>query len=294
MFLLVACDGSTSTTEPGVDGGVVAVDGGGSLDGGPADSGMATVDSGLPMVSCPRARVATPAEVLNVRPEPSTSGTPIGTLPHGYLVDVLGMVRGEAIDGVDLWFEVDSFLGRGFIFSAFAMCTEDERPADDGNYYLPFACGAAVRITQAPGGSTSHTGRLAYAYDFGVAVNTPIHAMRAGMVTLVRTDTRPGDSCYNGGGPSCGVLANYVVLQHADGATTAYKHLNDSSMTVGTPVSRGDVIGLSGSTGYSTGPHLHLELRGACPTEIYCQTVPLTFGDVGAPTGGTVTSGNCP
>ena len=50
---------------------------------------------------------------------------------------------------------------------------------------------------------------------------------------------------------------NYVILSHADGFQTLYGHLTSPSVTVGTTIAQGSVIGLSGNTGYSTGPHLH-------------------------------------
>lgn len=302
MILLAGCDGGTMVRD-GADGatasdaGLADRDAGERMDAGGPDAGpLPPTDAGPPPPACPRVRVTTaPGETLNVRPAPSTAMAPVASLPSGTVVTVVAMVSGEAIDGVDLWYEITSPLGDGFVFSGFAACTEDEIPVDDGGFSLPFACGASVRVTQGNGGSTSHTGRTAYAFDFGVALNTPIHAMRAGVVTLVRTDTRPGDACYDGGGSSCGPYANYVVLQHPDGTTSAYKHLNDATVAVGATVTRGQVIGLSGSTGYSTGPHLHLELRGDCPTEIYCQTIPLSIAEAGVPTSGqTVTSANCP
>lgn len=270
-----------------------------SVDAGTDVDASVETDGGVPELDggpvCPRARVMVAAgEYLNIRPDPTTSMDPVGRLFDGTVVEVVGMARGETVSGSDLWYEITAPAGDGFIHSAFAACTEDPIPEDVG-YYLPFACGASVRVTQAPGGALSHTGRTMYAYDFGVGLDTPIHAMRAGTVTAIRTTTRPGDDCYDGGGSACGPYANWVILQHADGNTSAYKHLNSATVAVGDSVAQGQVIGRSGSTGYSTGPHLHQELRGNCPTEIYCQTIQLTFADVGRPTAGdTVTSANCP
>ncbi len=257
------------------------------------DAPAAMPDAGPPPPACPRVRVVTPGEVLNIRPSPSTAMAVIGTLPDGAIVEVIAMVRGESIGGNDLWYEIRHAGGTGFVFSGFATCTEDPIPTATG-YYVPFACGAAIRVTQSPGGGVSHTGRAMYAYDFGVALNTEIRAMAPGMVTYVSTATGPGDPCYSGGGPDCGPAANLVIIQHADGTTAAYKHINSATVSVGAAVQRGDVIARSGSTGYSTGPHLHAELRAGCPTTVYCDTIPFTFTDVGSPAAPvTVTSGNC-
>src|SRR5260370_37200580 len=54
---------------------------------------------------------------------------------------------------------------------------------------------------------------------------------------------------------------NYVVIAHGGGIATLYGHLLQTNATVGDRVVRGEVIGLEGSTGFSTGPHVHFELR---------------------------------
>ena len=61
-------------------------------------------------------------------------------------------------------------------------------------------------------------------------------------------------SSYNRG------FGNYIVVNHGNGMTTLYAHLSSRSVNVGTSVSRGQVIGRIGSTGVSTGPHLHFEV----------------------------------
>jgi len=52
-----------------------------------------------------------------------------------------------------------------------------------------------------------------------------------------------------------------VEIQHADGTTSRYAHLSAFKTSVGKPVKQGQVVGLVGSTGQSTGPHLHFEIR---------------------------------
>ncbi len=108
------------------------------LDAGVPQDASVPVDAGPPPPACPRARITTASGLsLNVRPEPSTTRAAVASLPSGYIVDVVDMVRGEAIDGEDLWFEIASPLGDGFVFATYAECTEDERPADDGSYVSP-------------------------------------------------------------------------------------------------------------------------------------------------------------
>src|SRR5437879_11808820 len=54
---------------------------------------------------------------------------------------------------------------------------------------------------------------------------------------------------------------NYVVIAHGGGVATLYGHLLQTKTSVGDRVVRGQVIGLEGSSGLSTGPHVHFELR---------------------------------
>lgn len=58
-------------------------------------------------------------------------------------------------------------------------------------------------------------------------------------------------------------FGNYVSIEHADGKRSIYAHLSSFSKKAGDTVKAGDVIGIMGSTGRSTGPHVHLEIRTA-------------------------------
>jgi murein DD-endopeptidase MepM/ murein hydrolase activator NlpD len=82
--------------------------------------------------------------------------------------------------------------------------------------------------------------------DFRGPIGSPIHAAAKGVVSFVGQQ--------NGYG-------NVVEVSHANGLLTRYAHMSQFHATVGQPVSAGDVIGAIGSTGRSTGPHLHFEVR---------------------------------
>ncbi len=236
---------------------------------------------------------------LNVRPDPSTSQAPVGTLPNGAIVDVVAEVQGESVSGNTLWFQVSSPKVSGFISSVYAECTLEEPPVltPPGAYYLPLECGKSAKISQGNFGSFSHSGKSKYAFDFSLGVGTPMVAMADGVVLHVYDKTKPGDPCYDGGGSSCYPYANLVVLLHGDGSASIYKHLSKVLVSLNDFVPRGTPIGLSGSTGYSTGPHAHVMREENCGVA-NCQSIPLSFADVagnGVPTTGqTVTSGNCP
>lgn len=82
--------------------------------------------------------------------------------------------------------------------------------------------------------------------DIGVPTGTPVKAAAGGTVTF---------SGYKGS------YGNLVVITHENGVQTYYAHNNSLLVTAGQTVSQGEVISYSGSTGRSTGPHLHLEIR---------------------------------
>lgn len=83
--------------------------------------------------------------------------------------------------------------------------------------------------------------------DLAVPTGTPIRAALPGTVTV---------STYNQGG-----YGYYVMIDHGGGLATLYGHCSQLIARVGRTVQAGDVIALSGSTGRSTGPHLHFEVR---------------------------------
>lgn len=82
--------------------------------------------------------------------------------------------------------------------------------------------------------------------DIANLANTPIKAAREGIVVTVG---------FNAGG-----YGKYIVISHSNGFQTLYAHLNSFAVRVGKKVSRGAVIGYMGSTGYSTGNHLHFTI----------------------------------
>lgn len=174
-------------------------------------------------------------------------------------------------------------------------------PASATAYRLPWSCGHVFPVNQGNNGDLcgrlgNHLGVEEYAWDFGLPMRTPVVAARAGKVTLAETPSPPGSSCYQGcpndaSGSSleqeaccaaCLYSANKVNVQHADGVISSYSHLDEVVVAVGQKVAAGDLIGYSGTTGCSTGPHLHFQIMFGCP-QGYCQSLPMTFDDAGIP-----------
>jgi murein DD-endopeptidase MepM/ murein hydrolase activator NlpD len=93
-----------------------------------------------------------------------------------------------------------------------------------------------------PRGNRFHTG-----VDFIAARGTPVGAA--------------GDGVVLSAGPSGGGFGRTVEIDHGEGVTTLYAHLSTVRARVGQRVSRATTVGLVGSTGGATGPHLHFEVR---------------------------------
>lgn len=115
---------------------------------------------------------------------------------------------------------------------------------------------ASITITQYFGGTEFakrnpgiYAGRAYHpGVDFGTPRGTKIFAPADGVVRATgNTDAFPG--CYSWG--------KWTLVDHSNGLATLYAHQDVISVTPGQAVSRGEVIGYSGNTGYSTGPHLH-------------------------------------
>jgi hypothetical protein len=119
---------------------------------------------------------------------------------------------------------------------------------------VPFACGRIHTVSQ--GHDTgSHKHNDTYAWDFRMPEGTPIVAAKDGTVRMAR-----GDSTEGGCDEKFAPKANYVVISHGDGLETQYLHFNAVVVKPGERVKQGQLIGFSGATGWSCGPHLHFKV----------------------------------
>ena len=116
-------------------------------------------------------------------------------------------------------------------------------------YKLPFPSGKYYYITNV--GATHGTGR--HAIDFSMVTGTQVSAMKSGTVRRVST--------FSDGG-------NFIAVDHGS-FCSFYIHLSEFRTYVGNYVAQGEIIGLSGNTGNSTGPHLHVSImpdsNNTCP-----------------------------
>ena len=112
----------------------------------------------------------------------------------------------------------------------------DKWPTDGGTISSNYG----VRTGPIEGGYDWHPG-LDIAVDFGA----PVYATAAGTIE---------QAGWNGG------YGRYVRINHGNGYETAYGHMSGIAVAAGQKVIKGEIIGFVGSTGYSTGPHIHYEV----------------------------------
>ncbi|HEC33929.1 MAG TPA: M23 family metallopeptidase [Chloroflexi bacterium] len=191
-------------------------------DGGALIQEIGTVT--LPPYIVERELAATGSYLLRLQARCGTPGryTLLVTLSEERLLTRPQIYTGTlSLEGSPAGDEGDHFRGWGFIWPS-------PRRAISGWYF---------HDPENPG----HAG-----LDIAAALHDPIYAAAAGTVSFA--------------GPSGG-YGNLVLIDHADGWQSWYAHLSYISVTAGQEVAQGETIGAAGSTGYSTGPHLHFELR---------------------------------
>lgn len=128
-----------------------------------------------------------------------------------------------------------------------AAAGEVEPAASDGTLDMPVP---ASNMTSSFGYRTSpitgFAGEMHTGQDFGIACGTEVAAAAEGVVK------EAGWHPFGGG--------NRIVVDHGGGLETTYNHLSSIAVSVGQSVTRGQAVGMSGTTGASTGCHLHFEV----------------------------------
>ena len=122
-------------------------------------------------------------------------------------------------------------------------------------YVLPFQVGERYLMSQGSNGDFSH--RNKHAVDFTMPEGTKIRAARGGVVIEMKEDSDRGcDS------ERCIDHSNRLLVIHDDQTIAKYSHLRKNGVMpkIGDRIEQGQVIGYSGNTGWSSGPHLHFEV----------------------------------
>ena len=118
-----------------------------------------------------------------------------------------------------------------------------------GSYTWP--CPSCTYITSGYGNRIHPifgTERWHSGIDIGAAAGATVIAADSGTVSVATYSSSYG---------------NYVMIYHSNGTYTLYAHMSSIAVTAGQSVTKGDTIGYVGSTGWSTGPHLHFEIRNS-------------------------------
>jgi len=134
--------------------------------------------------------------------------------------------------------------------------SSETEPDPDFVYAVPFGGFARRPLIQGFDGEGTHLGSMRYSLDFGMPEGTPVLAAREGVVLYLQDGFTEGRA-----DPRLLERANLVVVAHEDGTMASYGHLRAGlSVAVGDTVSEGELLGMSGRTGFAGQPHLHFHV----------------------------------
>jgi murein DD-endopeptidase MepM/ murein hydrolase activator NlpD len=229
--------------------------------------------------------VVTGGTPLNARSAPSAGSPRIGTISNGATVSIVCRIAGQFISGTvtntGYWDRLadNSYISDAYVqrraftipkCAAAAPVSAAPLPPVSGTWMLPVAAGliSGFRTTVRP----AHDG-----VDLAATRNTPIRAVTAGTVIRVVCNVSRG-SCDVDGSPALKGCGWYVEVQHGGNLVTRYCHLvRRPSVTVGQRVPRGAILGYVGTSGSSSGPHLHFEVHAGVPATRENAVEPIAF-----------------
>ncbi|MFW5748836.1 MAG: M23 family metallopeptidase [Chloroflexota bacterium] len=168
------------------------------------------------------------------------------SIPGEVRVDLGGFIRQDIVVPVERAYLVDPLVERTELArmeTFFTEFTPEQLWDEDGFQYpinapttSPFGAFRTFNNTT----ETRHTG-----WDIRAAIGTPVMAMGTGEVVFAGL---------------LDIRGNHVIIDHGYGVYSGYSHLSQVHVTRGQTVRRGQIIGVSGNSGRSSGPHLHWEL----------------------------------
>jgi len=226
----------------------------------------------------------TAGTALNMRRTPSATGDVAGSVANGGTVWIMCQVAGDPVTGTvrttTVW---DRLANNTYVSDAYVLrgsfpvpgCTTSTpapvvTPILPGSWQLPVPASlvSGFRTIQRP----AHDG-----VDLGAARNTGIRAAAAGTVIRVVCNVSAG-SCDTDGNRTLRGCGWYAEVQHAGGVVTRYCHMvQRPGVQVGQAVARGQLLGYVGTSGSSSGPHLHFEVHLNAPATHANAISPLTF-----------------
>ena len=162
----------------------------------------------------------------------------------------------------------------GIVDTGEITCNQDFGDPSQSPYILPFPVGTEYLLNQSYCPVNPNWGHHNwFAYDFAMPNRDTIIASWSGTVIAVKED-QP-----NIGGDCSGGKENFVFIQHGNGTVMSYVHLitNGALVEKGDFIRQGQPIGLSGNSGCSAGPHLHIALFKDRTNYDRQSTIPLNF-----------------
>lgn len=190
--------------------------------------------------------VNTTSQPLVLRQSASTSSASLATMPKGSALTVLD---NKAV--TNGFYHVRYGSLTGYASSSYISFT---KPAQTSSLRWPASAKYVTCMYYYKTGA-KHSTRYGYQNALDIAGGGNIYAAAAGTVET---------AAYQSGG-----FGNYIVIRHGDGTRTLYAHLSSRSVSEGQQVSQGQTIGVMGTTGNSSGVHLHFEWSGGDPWKTY-------------------------
>jgi len=180
-------------------------------------------------------------------------------------------VRSAGIDGtLEIKYEIahiNGFAVEKKVMSATMIADPVDKVVENGTKAVQAAVSSVVPTLTASRGDAGETRGGSLSWPIRNTINSPFGNRSRGFHSGIDIQARTGDPVYSSGAGkviSASYFAGYgnqVTIDHGDGLATMYAHLSEINVTVGQEVGLQELVGLAGSTGRTTGPHLHFEVR---------------------------------